>query len=114
MRQIYETKPLPFETVRFTGTMTTIIRIGIEETEEGWACEEVYYDHKEPLTMEKDYAGIIAAIVRSKYSADDMEAVINNYLLTKTTLHKAEWNEMQSWRALAKATAETILTNEEE
>lgn len=118
MRQIYDFEPQPCETTVYTGTMATVIRLNIEEvqTEEGthWECDEVCYNHPLPLEREKDYGGIVTAIVRSKYSADDMEAIINNYLLTKTAQHKAEWNAMQAWRALAKETAENILANESE
>lgn len=114
MIQHYDTLPARFETVRSTGIMTTVIRLSIVEVEDGFEADEVYYNHREALTLDKDYGGIIAAIVRSKYSVDDMEAIVNNYLQTKTAAHKATWKEMQAWRTLAKETAETILTNESE
>jgi len=53
---------------------------------------------------------IISAIIRMKYSASAMEAVINNHLLDSTDeTATAEFSAMQAWRAKAKEHADKIL-----
>lgn len=53
---------------------------------------------------------LIAAIVRSKYSADDMEAVVNNFISEpeseKTT---KDFKDMNEWRKLAKRVASAAM-----
>lgn len=53
---------------------------------------------------------LIAAIVRSKYSADDMEAVVNNFISEpeseKTT---KDFKDMNDWRKLAKRVASAAM-----
>jgi len=108
-RQHYETRPADSETVRFVGMMATIIRFNIEEVEDGYDCDELEYSHREPLTYDKDYGHIVTAIIRTRYSADEMEALLNNYVSSKTTEHKREWTEMQAWRAAAKERAQEVV-----
>lgn len=49
---------------------------------------------------------LIAAVIRSKYSVDDMEAVVNNFISEpeseKTT---KDFKDMNDWRKLAKRVA---------
>lgn len=54
---------------------------------------------------------IIAAIVRSRYSADDIEGINNNYIYDGDTNkeHYDEWAEMQKWRQTAKSYAKELL-----
>ena len=107
-RQHYDTMPVEHETVRFVGMMTTVLRFNIEETDDGYECDEVEFAHKEPLT-EGDYGHLVAAIVRSKYSADDVEAIQLNYMESKTTEHKNEFNALKAWRETAKERARQVL-----
>lgn len=100
----YETRPDEVQTVSFVGTMVTILRSGIVEVDGGYECEEIEYLHREPIT-ENDYGPMVTAIIRSHYSADEMEAILNNYVYSKTAEHKAEWNTMQAWRTEAKRLA---------
>lgn len=57
-----------------------------------------------------NYNGLIEAIIRDKYTADEMEATINNYLLDPEDEETAKaFNEMQAWRRFAKDTAKEVL-----
>ena len=59
------------------------------------------------------YGEIVAAVVRGRYSADDMESIVNNYLDDPDEEHTREWSEMQAWRKKAKALAKSILAQME-
>lgn len=107
-RQHYETRPAESETVRFVGLMATIIRFNIEEVEDGFDCDEVEYTHEKPLT-EEDYGHLVSALVRAKYSADEVEAIQLNYMESKTAEHKDEWNALQTWRTKSKEAAAAVL-----
>ncbi len=113
-KAIYQVRPPEQETILSAGTMTTVIRFNIEESESEssetvWTCDELEYSHREPLTYDKDYGHIVTAIIRTRYSADEMEALLNNYVSSKTTEHKREWTEMQAWRAAAKERAQEVI-----
>lgn len=108
-KAIYENKPLAFEEVVSVGIRTSIMRFDIEETESGWECEESCFNHKEPLT-ENDYGKVVTFLVREKYSADDVEAIQQNYIESKTTEHKNEFTALREWRVQAKWMARQVLT----
>lgn len=57
-----------------------------------------------------DYATIVRAIVRSHYSADEVEAILSNG--TDTKEHADEMTAFQSWRKEAKALAHNIVEGE--
>ena len=100
--------PADSETVCFVGMMTTIVRFNIEETEDGYECDEVEYSHKEPLT-ESDYAPLVSALVRARFSQDEVEAIQLNYMESKTTEHKNEFAALKEWRAIVKARARAVI-----
>ena len=61
-----------------------------------------------------DKAAIVDALIRVKYSADEMEAIHNNYLealIEGDSSGKAieEFTSMQEWRRLCKQEADRIL-----
>lgn len=57
-----------------------------------------------------DYDTIVSALVNEIYPSDRMQAVVNNYLASPDDEEiKAEFEEMQAWRAEAKATAKRLL-----
>jgi hypothetical protein len=57
-----------------------------------------------------NYGDLVSAIIKSKYTDDEMSALVNNYLLDmEDTENKAKWEAMQSWRAEAKRQAKEIL-----
>jgi len=55
-----------------------------------------------------DYAHLVAAIIRAKYSADDVEAIILNNGDGEPE-HKASYNELQAWRKHAKDVAREVI-----
>lgn len=61
------------------------------------------------LTAE-GYPQIVAAIVRERYSADDVEAILNNYLADPEG-HGAEFTALQEWRAVAKQVAKELINS---
>lgn len=56
------------------------------------------------------YGDIVASIIHGRYSDNEIQAIINNYLLEDGDKeHEKEWNDMQAWRAKAKQLAKLIL-----
>lgn len=56
------------------------------------------------------YENLVAAIVKGRYTDDEMTAIINNHLLDDgNEEHSEEWREMQAWRKEAKETAKEML-----
>lgn len=56
------------------------------------------------------YSEIAAAIIKSRYDDNDMQAIINNHLLEDDNAeHEKEWKQMQEWRATAKEMAKEFL-----
>lgn len=64
---------------------------------------DTFYRHAEPLT-DQDYPYLVSAIIRSKYSADDVEAIQLNYINDRQG-HQSEMEALQEWRSLAKEAA---------
>lgn len=63
-----------------------------------------------PLTRGR----IVDAIVTAQYPEDRMQAVINNYLLDQEDADAVqEFNDMQAWRAHAKAIATQVMQSNE-
>lgn len=56
-----------------------------------------------------DYGTIVSAIVRSRYSVDDVEAIQLNYMESNTTEHKNEFASLRDWRAFAKDKAKEAI-----
>lgn len=108
MKQIYDFEPKPVETIISTGMMTTVIRFDITKTKDGtYECEEVEYNHKEPITEEKDYGPIVSTLIRAHYSQDQVEAITQNYLVEPEE-HKQEFDDLQEWRVESKRIAKSI------
>lgn len=86
------------------------VNFNISEADGGFEYDSVLVtmDHGLPLT-ETDYDILVSSIIRSKYSADSMEALLNNYLSDRSAEHENEWNEMQAWRQIAKEQAREII-----
>jgi hypothetical protein len=55
-----------------------------------------------------DYPMLVSSLVRERYSEDDVEAIMNNYLADPEG-HKADFDELQAWRAKAKQTAKEVI-----
>lgn len=56
-----------------------------------------------------DKGEIINNIIRERYSASQVEAIVNNYLLDTTNEeYLKEFNDMQEWRKQAKSIAKKV------
>lgn len=69
------------------------------------------YEYDEVIVEAVDYPSIVTAIIRSRYSADQVEAILLNG--NDTPEHEAEYAELQQWRKTAKQMAKEVLANEE-
>ena len=58
------------------------------------------------------YGTLVAAIIRTRFSADAVEAITQNYLADGEA-GKAEFDELQAWRADAKRMAKALLGESE-
>lgn len=65
------------------------------------------YDELELIGMNITYPAIVSTIIRDKYSADDVEAILLNG--DDTEEHSREYTELQEYREYAKNTAKEIL-----
>ena len=109
MKQIYDFEPKAVETIISTGIMTTVIRLDITKKEDGmYECEEVEYNHKEPLTEEKDYGPMVSTLIRAHFSQDQVEAITQNYL-SDPEGHKQEFDDLQTWREECKRIAKNVI-----
>lgn len=55
------------------------------------------------------YSNIIDTIIRERYSASQVEAIVNNYLSDTTNKeYLKEFNDMQEWRKQAKSIAKKV------
>ena len=55
-----------------------------------------------------DYATIVAAGVRSRYTDDEVTAITINHLADPSEEHNAEFQALQDWRTQVKTIAKTI------
>lgn len=93
------------------------IRLGQKQRTVNFNIEEInesdYTYRWQSVTLEPGiftYDAIVSAIVSERYPADRMQAVVNNYLATPGDAEiKAEMDEMQQWRVLAKKIAKEAL-----
>ena len=107
---------LPTLFVQDTGSPSRTINFCVEPvsgSEEGYNYS--YYSVSVPM-VHWNYDGIVNAIVTAEYPADRMQAIQNNFLKslrgdagTKGDDYLQEFNDMQAWRDLAKATAHEVL-----
>ena len=105
MKKNYDFEPKAVETIISTGMMTTVFRLDITKKEDGtYECEEVEYNHKEPITEEKDYGPMVSTLIRAHYSQDQVEAITQNYLADPER-YKDDFEALQAWRAEAKKIA---------
>ena len=71
--------------------------------------EEENYEVTVPLAQ-WDYAHIVSLIIKARYDDDQREAISFNYQDDPANEeHAREMEELQEWRALAKATAHEVL-----
>lgn len=85
------------------GMKQLILFVDVEQNTETntWSAIEIIM----PIG-EFDYGSIVSAIINSHYSNDQMQAIINNYLIGKSM---EKFEAMQTYRTHAKKLARTIL-----
>ena len=71
------------------------------ETIYSYDCATVKLYHK-PST---DRGTLVSAIVRTRFSADAVEAIVQNHISEETEGHQREWEVLQAWRKEAKRMA---------
>lgn len=101
----YEERP-PLVTVATTGSKYhTTVNYSIEESGEGFEVESATVVTDAPID-ESCYGLLVSAIVRARYSADQVEAIVCNYNVTRrTTECKEEMYALTDWRTMAKQKA---------
>lgn len=94
--EIYETRPK--EVIRFTDDII-VVNFDIAEAEGGYTCSSV-------TVPDLHYGTVVSAVIRSRYSQDDVEAIQLNYLADPS--RHDEFDELQAWRAHAKEVAREV------
>lgn len=102
----------PFITyTRHLGQKVYTINFNVEEVNESDSYECKFRYNTVTLPVGRyDRATVISAIIRQRYSDDEMQAIINNYLLDPNNSEAVvEFNEMQEYRKHAKNIADQFL-----
>ena len=118
---IYEEKPKETETIKsingYATSFCTEIREltetekednGLDKEKPYWTAKLIIYRHVKQLG-ENDYDEIVKTIIRSRYSSDDVEAIIGNYLADGSAKHVEEYEAWQQWRIIAKELARKVV-----
>lgn len=82
--------------------------------------QKVEFDGKTRYTYETarvafppKYGEVVSDIINDHYTADEMQAIINNHLMeSESEEHHAEFVAMQEWRAKAKEIARRVIDND--
>lgn len=81
----------------------------VEITDRETKKKHIVYEYDSCRTeLGADYATIVSAIVRSRYSQADVEAIILNYG-DGDPEHEQRYAELQAWRVEAKTVARQVL-----
>lgn len=106
-----DTKPQQIRYKIRLGLREYTIAFDLQESDSECATAQKYNWKEATFSLgTPSYADLVAAIVKGRYSDNDMAALINNHLLNDgDEEHEAEWKAMQEWRAEAKQLAKTIL-----
>ncbi|MGN0227651.1 MAG: hypothetical protein ACI4AI_06290 [Paludibacteraceae bacterium] len=99
------------EVTRINGRF--VVRFGIQKYEHE-AADEMQHDNEPPMMQCErielkaiDYASVVSAIVRCRYSQSDIEAIVLNG--SDTDEHASEYADLQSWRSEAKRIAKIVV-----
>lgn len=97
---------------RYLGQKVYTINYGLEEViaEESQGELKYRYVTTSLPAGQYDRATVISTIIRQKYRDDEMQAIINNYLLDPEDPEALlEFNQMQEYRKFAKRVADDFL-----
>lgn len=102
-KAIYEEKPLVIEEIVFVGIVMTILRFDIEETENGWECDEVTIEHKERhMTMAE-----IKKAVLDYINAKTDERILSGFVWNGVNV----WLSSENQRNFSEAQRVALMTN---
>lgn len=100
-------KPSALEKKIYNHRFYYVVRFNIRLTEDNeWEWEEISLPFGDP-----SYDSIVDAMVKYKYPADKMQAIINNYLLDPDESDVSEFINMQEWRKFSKSYAKQLLNH---
>lgn len=101
------------------GRKRVTINVDVEKTEDGYTYTSITLP-----THVWNYGAIVSALVRTKYSESEVEAIVSNSLLLMQSPSSvsdedsekkvSEFNEFQTWREKCKARAKELLSLGEE
>lgn len=101
------------------GRKRVTINVDVEKTEDGYSYTSITLP-----THVWNYGAIVSALVRTKYSESEVEAIVSNSLLLMqnpssvseedSEAKVSEFNEFQAWREKCKARAKELLAIGEE
>lgn len=96
------------------GRKKVTMHVDVEKTEDGYVFNSITLP-----THVWNYGAIVSALIRTKYSESDVEAIVSNSLMLmqnpssvsdeETTDKVTEFNEFQKWREKCKARAKELL-----
>lgn len=99
-------RPQPIRSKTVLGAPKYTIAFDVQDEDGQLSWSEATFDK----LGAPDYAHLVAAIVKGRYSDDNMTAIVNNHLLDDgDEEHAQEWEAMQNWRKEAKALAKEFL-----
>lgn len=110
MKQQFDEEPQAVVVTRGMTACYTALNFDVRQTPDGrYEAESVVVTTRDPLSKD-DYPAIVTAIIRSRYSADEMEAVSNSYMSNVSDMvAAAAFTEMQRWRGKAKEVAREVV-----
>lgn len=102
-RVIYTEKPPIIEEVISVGLVTTALRFDIEETENGWECDEVVLNHHEPNL---DFSEIKKAVL-DYINAKTDERILSGFVWNGVNV----WLSSENQRNFSEAQRVALMTN---
>lgn len=91
-----------------TNGMKRVFNFDIEEVEQEDGSIQYRYHTAEGNIFNWDYSHLVSAIIRTKYSADDIEAIILNRG-DGDQEHEEQYEALQQWRRHAKELAKSVI-----
>jgi len=88
----------PERVIRFNDHII-VVNYNITAVEDGYICSSV-------TVPDLHYSTVVSAVIRSRYSQDDVEAIQLNYLSDPTS--RDEFDALQTWRTMAKEIAREV------
>lgn len=98
-KYFFRQRPKEVELTQFVISSSLVFHFAISEADNGFEAHEVCVTFTSPSQV--NYDSIVSNIVRQRYSADAVEAILNNYLNDPEAGRK-EFEELQTWRTQAK------------